>query len=61
MNLSDAMKAAVFRFIGILVALSAAMLIVLYVPDPTVKTAGAGLAAAAVLALEEWLKTKGGV
>jgi len=59
--MNDALKAAIFRFVAAFFALGIAILIVLYVPDPTLKPLGATLAAAAILGLEELLKTRAGV
>lgn len=59
--MSDAWKAALLRFGAALVALAVAVAIVTYVSDTNLKLLGAGLAAAAVLGLEEWLKTSGGI
>lgn len=59
--MSDSVKAALYRFVGAGVALGGAIAIVVYVPDPSLKVLGGALAAAAVLAIEELLKTRDGV
>ena len=57
MNLSPAVQSAIFRFVGSLIALGVAVAIIVYVPNDTLKVTAAALAGAAILAIEEGLKT----
>lgn len=57
MNLSPAIQAGLFRFVGALIALGVAVAIIVYVPNDTLKVTAAALAGAAILAIEEGLKT----
>jgi len=49
--------AALYRFVAMLIVLVAAVAIVRFSDDATMRVAGIGLAAAVILALEEFLKS----
>ncbi len=50
---------AALRFLSILVILAVSLAIITFVPDPSLKTVGVGLAIAALGALEQYVKAKG--
>lgn len=59
MNLDARSQRSLYRLIAMLLVLAAAILVVTFVPNPQLQVLGVGLAAAVILALEEWLKNSG--
>jgi hypothetical protein len=57
-RMSDAVRAAIFRLVSTLLVLIAALAILIWVPNQQVQVLAIGLAGAAILSLEEFLKNR---
>lgn len=59
MNLDARTQRSLFRLLAMLLILAAAVVVVMFVPNQQLQLLAIGLAAAVIMAIEEWLKNSG--